>query len=469
MQERGEGRRGGYVYDDEQINGYGGADETRRVAGYGPRQSAPAPRGPRTGLVVGAVVVAAALAVGAVVAVNASGKKKDDIGAQAAATASATSALTSVSATASASASGSAAASVPAAPKGTLITLSPGAESVGDFYGAALYAVLPNGQPMTISPTAFTSSAVAAKYWDASKKKPKPAALCGFAAPNLALVADGGGVVNVSLATNGKPEAQEAHVAVDPKTGRISGITCAGAVPLSYVGGAQLVNYFGGLAYEKESLPTGSKTYAPKSADGPEPFMNYDGTTCSQDVPQTWVFYAPIATSAGEAWQFSSDGNAQVEDVFLNPATGAFERTLCETFPRIPAPDKKAAGKTSEDAPFDPAMSLVGGVFDAYLVERSQISHGAVPTDEIAAYFDSASAYSAALRATGAAHPFLCGAKAPDGEWVGSAKVSGSTETVEVTLTNGGEGPSTETSPTSGKEKVVVDLDTMKIKSITCG
>ena len=67
------------------------------------------------------------------------------------------------------------------------------------------------------------------------------------------------------------------------------------------------------------------------------------------------------------------------------------------------------------------------------------------------------------------AHPFLCGSKAPDSDWVGAPKVSGSTEIFEVTLTDSRGGPPDQTSPDTGKEKVAVDLDTMKIKSITCG
>lgn len=454
MHERGAGQRGGGAHEDEDeyINGYGDADRTRRSAGYGPRPSAARNRAPSPALVVGALLVALGLVAAVVVTVNRSGKTG--------------SART--RAVAAASASKSAAAAV----AGPLIANSAGERAAGRLYLLGLLnRRLPGHQIVTAD--LFTSPTVAAKYWDSSKKLVRSAAMCGALAPNLALVAEGGGTVRVSLYTEGRLAAQEAHVAVDAATGKISGITCAPAIPPSYAGVATLTEYFGPLGYQKADL-LAAKAYAPASADGPKPWTFEDAAWCTavdlpQYKPQTWVLYAPSTTTSGAAWGFSSDGGDIPHTVFLDPATGLVERTLCGVWPVIPAPDKAAAGKPNPGNAYDPGFTLVYQTMTAYLTERSQVSRGAVPTDEIAPYFASTDAYDAALKATGR-YPFLCATKAPSDISIAEVpKVSGSTETFEVRLADGARGPDDPEAPEVGHEKVVLDLGTMKIKSITCG
>jgi hypothetical protein len=467
MQERGAEQFGeqpdGYYYDED--------DVPRRSGGQGPGSSAPAPRGPQAGLVVGAVVLAAALGAGAFAAWHASHSAQDNPTVQAGAT-------TSSSGPTSPAPSAPASPTSPTAPSSSATTAVPAVTSplivppaseasVGEFYGAALASLVPNSPPPADPAAAFVSATVAAQYWDSASKAAKPAALCGASGATEAIVAGGGHAVNVSFYGKGELADQEANVAVDPKTGKISSISCAAAVPPSYVGTATVVKYF--WQASSGALPAkSSTTYAPTSENGPVPWINYDLDTCSQYGPVTWILYAPVVTKSGAAWQFEYDGSGYRQDVFVDPATGSIERTLCETFPAIPAPDKAAAGKKSADGLPDPAQSMVGRLFDAYIMERSRVSLGAVPTDEIAPYFDSTTAYATALNATHK-YPFLCATKAPDGAVLGAPKVSGSTETFEMTLTYTAGAPPMDNPPVVGKQKVVVDLDTMKIKSITCG
>ncbi|GAA1950359.1 hypothetical protein [Catenulispora subtropica] len=442
------------------------SDAGRRVG-----RAAPEPPRRRTGLIVGAVVAAAAVGVGAAYAGGVF--KKDDASptASSSPTTSATggtAAAPSQSSTAAADAPSSAAgSSSDAAGAAAVVAPTAGAKNAGVFYNFADVSLMPNANPpdpATIG-SVFASKSVQARYWNSTTNKAQAAAMCGAKQPTLAVIAAATGGATVSFYEKGLLAAQQAHVAVDKSTQKITSITCAKSVAPTFVATRKVVGYYGAPP-GKGVFPTSSKTYAPKSADGPGGPFDIDAHECAQYGPESWVFYAPVSTTSGDAWRFAYDGdtNPNVEVLFTDPATGDFERTLCGGFPDIPAPDKAAAGKDN-----DPASLLVSRIFSAYVYERSQQSAGAVPVDEMAPYFVSVDVYQAAQKNTGKI-PFLCATKAPTYVAVnGTPSISGDTETLSLTASySDSPAPDDSKATPVGKFTVAVDLSTMKIKALTC-
>lgn len=471
VQERGNDRRGPAGYEGQE-DGYRGYD-TDRAEAYGRGEAVPRPRR-RAGVIAMAVIAAAGIGVGAAYVGGAFKDTKKDAAAAGNATPSATPVTTSQQQLSAPSqvAAPSATASSSLVTAAALIAPSDAEKAVAAFYGVADFTLVPNAIENTQPKpeTEFVSKATAAKYWDTGTGKPRPSAMCGAEAPNVAIITDTGSTVTVSLYEKGQAASQQARVTVDPTAKKISAIACAAGGQPAFPGTQQLVQYYGVDIYNRKS-PTPappSKTYAPASADGPKPWLNFDTDVCAQYQPQTWVFFAPVATTSGATWHFQYDGADYPQDVFTDPATGDIERTLCDAFPEIPAPNKSAAGKPGPQGGPDPATALVAKILDSYIYERSQMSFGAVPTDEVAGYFDSVADYDKAVHGTGD-YPLLCGSKAPDTTDVAKPKVTGSVETLEVTLSFGnGAPPGTRASTPVGKELVSVDLNNMKVKSIAC-
>ncbi|NUR26931.1 MAG: hypothetical protein HOV83_13990 [Catenulispora sp.] len=436
----------------------------------------------RTGLVVGAVVAAAAVGVGA--AYVGGMFKKDDpapvatstpgtggtTGASSGASTSAGSgAAPSQSSTASGAASSSASSSAGsgAGPGNGVLAPTAGAGNVGTFYGFADAAFRQGSNPPDPARlgAVFASKSVQAKYWDLGTNKPQTTAVCGATSPNLVIVSSAGDDVAVSFYVKGQLTAQQARVVVDGATQKIASITCVRSVPPRYPAARKIAQYYGGYPSTRDKRPVSTTTYVSKAVDGPVGFMNFDSDVCAQYVPQSWVFYAPTATTSGDAWWFSYDGDvaSRLSLLFTDPSTGDFERTLCGGLPVIPARNDAAAGKEN-----DPASLLVSDIYDAYIYERSQQSAGAVPVDEMAPYFVSADSYRSALKTTGSI-PFLCATKAPNSVRItGTPTVAGGVETLSLTAaysdspTPGADGTAV------GRFTVSVDLATMKIKALTC-
>lgn len=430
----------------------------------------------RTGLIVGAVVAAAAVGVGAGYAGGMF--KKDDaapVATSTPATTPATSGATSAGASTAAAANQSlttsgapsSAAGTNASPDSNLLTPTAAARNVGTFYGFADVAFTQGAVPPDAAKlgSVFASKSVQAKYWDGRTNKPQTAAMCGATNPKVAIVATTGDSVTVSFSVKTQLAAQQAQVTVDKDTQKIASIACAKSVAPTYPAARKIVQVYGADQYAPGKRPTSSKVYAPKSANGPAGFMNFDSDVCSQYPPNTWVFYAPVSSTSGDAWQFTYDGDVSLglSTLFTDPSSGDFERTLCGGFPDIPAPDNAAAGKE-----YDPASLLVSRIYDAYIYERSQQSAGAKPVDEMAPYFVSAESYHAAQKATGSI-PFLCSTKAPDAVQVnGSPSVTDGVETLSLTATySDSPAPGAKATPV-GEFTVSLDLSTMKIKALTC-
>lgn len=445
----------------------------------------------RAGLITAAVVVAAAGGVGAAYAGGVF--EKDDAAPASASSASTPGPRPTPTSTPTASAASSAVAAVPsqpptvasdatsssgaASPSPSAVSTSAGLvaptaaeRAAGAFYGYADAALVQGATPPSQAAVdaVFQSRAVEAKYWNVNTRKAQAAAMCGAKGPNLAIVAASPSGVTVFLYEKGRLAAMQAEVAVDKDSQKIASITCAESAAPGFAGSQKVVQYYSVDLYGQTApkFPKSGETYAPASADGPQGWVNFDTSTCAQYLPTSWVFYAPVPTTSGDAWRFAHDGamDRGIEVLFTDPSRGAMERTLCSGFPDIPAPDKAAAGKSDPD----PATLLVNGIYDAYVYERAQQSLGAIPTDEIAPYFVSRAAYNTALKSTGTI-PFLCAAKPPNVVTAsGSPRVTGDTETLTYTAGYAGSpAPGTTPAPVGGFT-VSMDLSTMKIKALTC-
>ncbi|GAA1999926.1 hypothetical protein [Catenulispora subtropica] len=349
-----------------------------------------------------------------------------------------------------------------------------------DFVAGTFYTYVDSAPaqqaPMDMVNEVFASPSIRANYWDGTGH-PTAAALCGATAPNLAMVSSpadaaktGIRVVTVNLFDKGQLAPQQAQVSVDQAKGLITKIECVPSALPSFPGAKILAQHFGADIYQQAqggtSPTTPAPTYAPTSANATVgPWLNFETSVCAQYQPTSWIFYPIAVTSSGAAWRFSRDGIDARQEVFVDPTTEQIERTLCSGFPDIPAPDRAAAGKKPGDGLYDPATLLVKNVFAAYTYERTQISAGAHPTDEVAPYFISKAAFDNALSSTGPA-PMLCSKAVGEALPVANGVVSGSTETIKLALSAGG--PPGRNTKTLGKAVVAVDLTTMKIKSVTC-
>lgn len=495
MQERGERRDS---YDDD---GYGDRALYRdddRGAGRDPEWGAPergrssrdVPVGRRKSRVPVAVAAAIAVVAGGAFAVVKSGLFDEKAAAPSANGQAAQGAPTGDVAATSGSqgaAAGSPAAATASTPQTQTQTQTPtqaqpglsapiGGAKVGTFYGIVQHALDPNGGPpgdAAAVPALFASASQLHTYWS-SAGKPLAAATCGVKAPTLAVVeapiASGGAgaTVRVDLFEKGKLAAKAAVIGVD-QGGKIQSIKCVVAAMPSYPGLSFIVGTYG-----KGQVPTQpikpSHTYAPTTQDAPGPEMDADWNVCAQFLPQSWVFYAPVETSAGSAWRFSYDQVTYPlpHDLFVDPTSGGAQRVVCEGLPSVPAPDLAAAGKASPAYGGDPADAMVTYLLQAYARERSLVSAGAQPTAEMAPYFASDDAFKAALSGTGKVS-LLCTSKDPFSVMAaGVGTVTGTNEAVEVTVSGAPVDGNRDNIPTIGKATYTVDLTTMKITGIVC-
>jgi hypothetical protein len=440
--------------------------------------------GRRVGLIAAAVVVAAAVGMGAAYAGGAF--KTDDAMPTSAgsapvstptpgptptagATSSTVTAVQSQPSTMGGASSSTVASSKSSAASASLVAPTAAERAVGTFYGFADAALMQSAVPPSQAAVdaIFSSRAVEVKYWNINTRKAQPAAMCGAKGPNLAIVATSPNGVTVSFYEKGRLSATQAEVTLDHGSQKIASISCADSVPPAFTGTQKVVQYYSVDLYRQTTpkFPGPGKTYAPAAADGPQEWLNFDTNVCAQYRPASWVFYAPVSTTSGDAWRFAYDGamDRSTEVLFTDPSTGAMERTLCGGFPDIPAPDKAAAGKADPD----PATLLVSWIYDAYIYERAQQSLGAIPTDEIAPYFASHDAFVAASKSTGAI-PFLCASKAPNVVTAIGSTVVADTEILTYTAGYASDPTPGNTPAPVGKFTVSVDLSTMKIKALTC-
>lgn len=354
-----------------------------------------------------------------------------------------------------------------------------GGAEVGEFYAAVqetLASAGPYGIPASDAaavPGLFAASSHLHTYWSAADK-PTSSATCGETSQTLAVIetpstptAAAPTTVRVDFFVKSELAGRAAVVDVDT-SGKIETITCVAAAMPSYPGLSFILG-----TYSKGQLPgrpfAPAQTYAPKSQDAPDPNQDVDPNSCSQYTPHAYVFYAPIPTAAGTAWRFGFGVNTfpVLPDLFVDPGTGAVERSLCSGLPSIPASGLDAAKKDYWG--YDPAHAMVSALIEGYAVERSLISAGAKPTAEVAPYFASDTVFQNALSGTGKV-PLLCTDKIPFWANVSDADAgpSGTTEAVTVIVT----GPPTDgnqaDAPTIGTGTYTVDLTTMKITGITC-
>lgn len=461
-EQHGYGERHGYgEYRDQRAyeNGYRGERRS-------PDRAAPARR--RTSRTPIAIAAVLTLAAAGTIAVVESGvlKKKDPAPLSGGP-------LTTTPASSSATDSSGAAPTTPAQAQPGL-SAAVGGERVGAFYtmvelGLAHPKDAPAGDAANV-PALFTGTSAFHTYW--SSGKPTAGATCGAKAPTLSLVetprsVGAGTTVRVDLFEKGRLAAKAADVTVDG-SGKIVSIRCVPAVLPDYPGTSFVVDTYG-----KAQIPTKqikATTYAPPAQDAAAPPLDADFNTCAQFLPDTWVFYAPVATAAGSAWRFGYDqiSYPQLMNLFVDPASGQAERVVCEGLPEIPAPDPAAAGKASPSNGGDPADVLVDRLMQAYARERSLVSAGAKPTQEMAPYFASDEAFQAAVAGSGKI-PFLCTDKDPfDLTANGAGTVTGTTETVQAVVSGTPTDGNREDAPTIGKPVFSIDLTTMKITGLAC-
>jgi hypothetical protein len=476
MRERTD-RRESYDQDD-QYDEYGDQPSYRDEVRGGrrdPRATAPAKgRSSRVPIAIAAVL---AVAAAGTIAVVESGvlKKKDPAplggGPLAMLPPSSSAATNSSSAGAAPSTASSTAAQASAGLTAPIV-----AANVGALYGIAEQALDPQGSPSAkvtaTLPALFASTSALHAYWGTGTK-PQAATTCGVKAPTVSVIeaprpSDGSGaIVRVDLFQKGKPGPKAVDVAVDAN-GKIVGMHCVTAAAPAYPGLAFVLDTYG---KGPVSVPNIKATgYAPASQDAPSLPTDADWNTCAQFSPDTWVFYAPLATSAGSAWRFSYDqvDVPLVADLFVDPASGKAQRVVCEGLPAIPAPDLAAAGKTSQTHPVDPAGDLMEHLVQGYAQERALVSAGAKPTEEMAPYFASDSAFQAALTGSGKI-PFLCTDKNPyDVTETSAGTVTGTTEAVAVTIMGAPTDGNPEDAPVIGKATYTLDLTTMKITGVAC-
>ncbi|HEX3791871.1 MAG TPA: hypothetical protein VHW44_28680 [Pseudonocardiaceae bacterium] len=279
------------------------------------------------------------------------------------------------------------------------------------------------------------------------------AALCGATAPDLAVVGapSAANTVTVTLFEAGAISQQQPVVTVDPGSSTITSFYCRPTITPDYPGLPALLSW-----YRPGTEP------GQVAGDGPIPELDVTADSCVRTGPASYVFYAPVATSSGQVWRFTT-GDQQTQpgqgdpELFTDTASGQVRRVLCDAFPVLPAP----VGPPIRTGGNDPVTGLVDQLYRAYLSERAQLNLGARPTDETEPYFDSAAAYATALAGSGRI-PFLCAGMAPTFVAGTPVAVDGSTETVSVVSSMGPVGSRV------GAATVAVDLRTMKIAGITC-
>lgn len=239
---------------------------------------------------------------------------------------------------------------------------------VGTFYGIVQHALDPNGHMTSdaaVTPRLFAGASQFHTYWS-SAGKPTAGATCGAKSPSLAVVetpvpaeSGSGATVRVDLFEKGKLASKAASVDVDG-SGKIESIKCVASAMPGYPGLPFIVSTYG-----KNQIPgkeiRSDHAYAPTSKDAPAPDFDGEWNVCAQYMPGSWVFYAPVTTSAGAAWRFAYDQVTypNLADLFADPSSGDVQRVICEGLPSIPASDPAAAGKDSHTYGGDPADALV--------------------------------------------------------------------------------------------------------------
>ncbi|MEY9933759.1 hypothetical protein ABH926_008419 [Catenulispora sp. GP43] len=348
---------------------------------------------------------------------------------------------------------------------------------VGTFYGIVQHALDPNGHMASdaaATPTLFASASQFHTYWS-SAGKPTAGATCGAKASTLAVVetpvaaeSGSGATVRVDLFDKGKLAPKAASVDVDA-SGKIESIKCVASAMPGYAGLSFIVSTYGMDQIPSKEIRS-SHAYAPTSQDAAAPEFDGEWNVCAQYLPGSWVFYAPVTTSAGAAWRYSYDQvtYSNPADLFVDPSTGDVQRVICEGLPSIPASDIAAAGKDSHTYGGDPADALVMYALQAYARERSLVSSGAKPTSEVAPYFASADAFQTDLTTTGKV-PLLCADKDPFGVSAkGIGTVNGNNESVEISVLGAPTDGNRSDAPTIGTATYTVDLTTMKITGVAC-
>ncbi|MEY9964888.1 hypothetical protein ABIA33_002930 [Streptacidiphilus sp. MAP12-16] len=264
----------------------------------------------------------------------------------------------------------------------------------------------------------------------------------------------------------GTKQAAQVSVTADAASGRLKDFSCGPVAAPDLPGVQALVGYYGG------SVAAGTDTSAtaainqlkqqfltPAFAKWDWPGLRTDAATCAEDTMPYWhAVYAPTAAPTGGAqWYFWPAGQQVIMSVAVNPTANRVAWVFClgELIP------KWAPAAYSDDQ----IQSYVGDLFNTYAYLRALQPVGA-DASVIRTYFVSPDAYKAAADSTGP-QPLECSQTAAGSIGADSVKVTGTTATVALTSAPSPH-PVTAGQSALGHPKVILDLATMKIASVSC-